>query len=157
MKKEVFIAVILGLGIGLFITYGFYRARTALVPTTKPTDLSGTPLPSGIQAESTLIINAPEDESLTTDKQVTIAGTTEPNSFVVVLVGESDTITTADETGNFTVKDTLKEGGNGITITSISEDGTQTQAKRSVILATGIYALETETSTSSASPSPKAK
>lgn len=134
MGKEVIAAIIVGLGLGLFITYGFYRVRTNLTET-PVTDLS---TPSAIPVESAsptvLSIHSPEDGFIQVEDSLTISGTTIPQSLVVVFVNEEDTITTADETGNFAVESPLEKGSNIISVHVIDENGETTVESRTVIV-----------------------
>lgn len=132
MKKEVVLAIIIGLGLGLVITYGVYRARTSLLGSSVTSNQSAqaSPTPSG---QTTLVVNAPLDESIQSTSDVTIAGTTTPNSFVVTILNDNQTITTADESGNFSVEEELEEGANIMLVFSVDEDGNTTETERTVI------------------------
>ncbi|MFZ1721905.1 MAG: hypothetical protein WAU07_05370 [Microgenomates group bacterium] len=134
MRKEVLAAVIIGLTLGLFITYGFYRVRDSISETTV-TDLQTSPSPT---PETTILTNlaihSPEDGTIQTDTALTVAGATIPNALVVVFINDTDTITTADETGNFAVETTLQEGSNTIAIHVVDENGDTTKEERVVIV-----------------------
>lgn len=136
MKKEIIFAIFLGLSLGLIITYGVYRAKTTLqqpVSNNEEIKPDATPIAS---AESTLSITSPEDEIITDNQQLTITGTTTPNSFVVIFVNDNDTITTSDGTGNFSIEAELETGSNIILIHSLDEDGDSTIQERTVIYST---------------------
>ena len=134
MKKEIFFAILLGLTLGLIITYGVYRARISLQRPAKTAPSS--PIPEETKpspAETNLSITSPEDEQVVGQPNLTVAGTTIPDSFVVVFVNEQNYITTADESGNFSVEVKLTETANLIQIHAINEDGRITIKKRSVV------------------------
>lgn len=135
MKKEVFLAIFIGLSFGLLITYGVYQARLSLNnPEPKPSleaELSPTP-----EGENTgkLAIFSPDDESVQKDTSLSVTGSTLPNNYVVIFVNDDETITTADESGNFSVEVTLEDGSNIITAYTLDEDGNSTKEIRTVIV-----------------------
>lgn len=161
MKKEIVVAIIIGLALGLAITYGVYTARRSLtdpVANQVLEDLTtnSSPQPSEL---STLVITTPKDESIQSVKEVTIAGTTMPNSYVVIFINDDENVTNADESGNFSIESNLELGSNIITIHSLSEDGHDTIAERTVIYAVGDLNSATpeeasESAQPKASPSP---
>jgi hypothetical protein len=154
MKKELLVAVVIGLLVGLVITYGVYRASTAgrgprsTTQTTITTD-------STAHETSTLVLSSPEDESVQTTDQITVAGTTLPDSTVVVFVNDLEHITTADRSGNFSVVGKLEAGSNVIIVHSLTEDGSLTMVERTVIYITD--SLTAVSASASASPSPTAR
>lgn len=137
MKKEVFFAIFLGLFLGIIITYGLYRARTTLLskPNTNILNATPSPLPQNSPLGS-LSITSPEDEIIQSSAQLTVAGTTEAHSFVVIIVNDQDHITTADDSGAFSVEITLEKGSNVILIKSMDEDGKVVEDERTVIYTT---------------------
>lgn len=132
MKKEVFFAVLLGLSLGLIVTYGVYRANQANTQDQVDTLLQESaaetidPTANGI---SSLVIDAPENESIVDEAKQTIAGTTLANAFVVIYVNETPYMTTADQTGAFSISADLSLGSNVIGVHSLSEDGNEAIAE----------------------------
>jgi hypothetical protein len=158
MRKEVILAILLGLVMGLIITYGIYRARTSFESASNnPFAPSPTPATSLEQTSGHLVLITPEDESVTANPELTITGTTLPKSIVVIFVNDTYSITSADETGNFSEKVTLADGSNFISIHSLDENGQSTQVDRTVVVAeeTGDQ-INTPESTPSATPTTKA-
>jgi len=136
MKKEIFLAIIIGLLVGLLLTYGFYRTRLALSrPQTSGVALSS-PQPSPVIATRDLALVSPEDEIVQTEKTTYVTGTTKPNSFVAIFVNNAETLTQADTAGNFSVLVNLETGSNIITVNVIDENGAITSLERTVIIAT---------------------
>lgn len=132
MNKEVVIAGIIGLTLGLIITYGVYTARTALFTKPKLT-LVPSPQPSAQpSASQALVLNAPDEGTVSLEKEIVITGNTQPESFVVVANSVNENITTADNTGTFSSKVILNEGGNILSVFAIQEDGTVNKVDRSV-------------------------
>lgn len=152
------VAVFIGLAVGLILTYGIYRARLAMSPTPNPAptpsaDALGTPLPATANGKLTLV--SPEDESVQADKKVTVAGTTIPNAYTVILVNDAETITTSDGSGNFSKEVALQSGSNVISVHVLDPSGSELTLDRTVIVA-NLDALTASASASpSSSPSPK--
>ncbi len=153
MTKEMVLAIVIGLTVGLLLTYGFYRARVMVIgPVSTPTtQSSNSPLPSP-SAVGTLVLINPEDEAVLTEKTLTIAGTTLANAQVVIFVNNEESLTTADTSGNFSTERQLVSGSNVITVHSIDENGSATSVEKTVIVANPEL-LNTQDATPSASPS----
>lgn len=132
MKKEVVIAILIGLLLGLIITVGFYRARQPKIASNSNLVNQATPLPEAGTGKLSLL--SPEDGLVTTNTALTIAGSTEPNSFVVIFVDNKELITTADATGNFSVQVTLTVGSNSISVYAVDEDGQKAQLEHTVVV-----------------------
>jgi hypothetical protein len=156
MKKEVGIAIVFGLIVGLIITIGMYRARTAL-----QTPLEGTPDPfaQDITTESPLPANdivpenssqlrvtSPLDEELRTSKDILISGITFPNSTIVILHNEHEVMSSSDVQGNFSVPDVLEAGANVFRIRVLAPDQSPIEVLRTVV-------FESNQPESTASPS----
>ncbi len=150
MKKEIFFAVLLGLAVGLIITYGVYRAQTGSIRQQAQTFLESPP-PTSSPEVSSLVLHSPLDESIVDTAEVAVAGTTQPSSFVVIFTNDKETITTADTTGAFSSKSTLETGSNVITVYSLNEDG-QVVTKEIVVIYT-TQPLEESASTQAATAS----
>lgn len=149
MRKEIVLAIVIGLAVGLILTYGFYLARTALQrdPSNNLNQqalTSPSPDPSG---NGVLSVISPVDESVQSSSSVTITGATIVNSFVVIFVNDEEFITTADESGNFSIEAELEDGSNVITVHAIDEDGKQTTVERTVIVVEEAPAATTSATT----------
>jgi len=135
MKKELSLAVLIGLILGLIITYGVYRARRAEQETAVQTtesiagQVEGEPLASN----QVITLSSPADESVQAFPEIKIAGTTKPNIFVIIFIDEDEFITTADNTGNFAIEGKLTAGGNVISVQTLDEEGQVNKIERVVI------------------------
>ena len=116
MKKEIVIAILIGLSLGLFITYGIYQARTGISRRSSDPNLTVTPAP-GEEFAGELVLNSPIDE----------------------------TITTTDDSGNFSVEVSLEDNGNVITVYVIDEDGRTLSAERVVVVSEETFEEATPT------------
>lgn len=159
MKKEIVLAICLGLLLGLIVTYGVYRARVSLDEPAISDSVfsSATPLPTTTEAaHNSITLLSPEDESVQDTAEVKVIGTTDPNAQVVIFVNDVPHILTSDTSGNFSITDTLKAGPNRITVQTIDEDGNTAQIERVVTFSTIDFDDQTVASTSAAA-SPSAK
>jgi hypothetical protein len=157
MRKEILFAVLIGLGLGLIITYGVYTAARGPrpeSPATSPLVANASASPATDSTE--LVLTNPPDETVQKESATTIAGTTWANSFVVILVNGKENITTADANGNFSVKSTLRSGANIIAVTALNEDGKQAVQERTVILADDAALTDEPSPTPSPTASPRA-
>lgn len=144
MKKEVFIAVFVGLSMGLIITFGVYRVKSSI--TQKPTTdfIEDTQEEQATATPTVLALHSPDDGIIQTEKQLTITGTTVPNTFVVAFVNDEDYITSSDESGNFTIKVELEDEENIIRVHVINEDSTSVVEERLVVVSDSFEKLEEE-------------
>lgn len=136
MRKEIIVAILLGLSLGLFITYGLYRTRSS--DSTQEAEQIEQALTSSPEIEvlSNLVVHSPEDESIVNESDVTVAGDTEPDNFVVIFINDNEYVTTADDAGAFSISGQLETGSNVIQVYSLDEDGNETVEERVVIYTT---------------------
>lgn len=131
MKKEVLIAIIAGLVLGLVITMGIYTANRSLnlQRNKKLSQNSAAPtaIPSGIN-NKTLNLTSHESFDLVDRSELTLSGIAWPEA-IVALISEADSqIIRADEEGIFVFETRLMKGFNEIAIIAGDESGTtQTQ------------------------------
>ena len=134
MKKEAFVAILVGLSMGLIITFGVYRVTNTI---TEPPVTNLNENPSNSEATETptiLALHSPEDGSIQTQKELTVAGTTTPNSFIVLFVNDSDFISNTDESGNFSFKAELEDGVNILRIHVLNNSGDAIVEERLVVV-----------------------
>ncbi len=159
MKKEAFLAIFIGIIVGLGITYGIYQVRQRFAPPVAQieTVTSAEVLPSPSGAEK-LFITSPQNESVVYESDITLSGTTQSQEMVVIFVNEQEYITQADDIGAFAVKIQLTAGSNIIQVTSLSSDGTEHVKDLVVILdpETGVETASASAKTNT-TPSPSAK
>ena len=142
MKKEVLIAIFVGLSMGLIITFGVYRVTNTM--TEKPV-AEFTELTQETQATATptvLALHNPEDGTIQTETELTVTGTTIANSFIVVFVNDEDYLSSSDESGNFAIKVTLAEGENIIKTHVLDVNGTSVTEERLVVVSDAFEKLE---------------
>lgn len=134
MKKEVIIAIIIGFGIGLAITFGIYQAQKSYVNQTV-SDLESTSVSSPTpepQPEHYLDIVAPEDFGLVETDVVTITGFTSPEAYVTILSENDEVIVQANQAGSFTTEFELEENANILSLTALDADGNKVETSLTI-------------------------
>lgn len=137
MKKEVLLAIMIGLTMGLLITYGIYRVQSAI---NQPpvTDVLETATESAGTAETApptvIALHSPLQGAVQTDGEVIITGTTIPDSNIVIFINNDETITKSDKSGSFTHNATLESGTNIIRVHVIDAGGNSAVQERVVVV-----------------------
>lgn len=142
MQKETLIAILIGLTLGLFVTYGLYQFKQSV--TTPPVAEIVTDGDKNTENEdvSKLQITSPEDGLIQTENELIVSGqTSEPNSYVVVFVGNDETILQSDDSNNFSATVDLEDGANVVTIINIDQDGQLIKEER-VVAVTSLFAVD---------------
>lgn len=121
MRKEVIIAILLGLSLGLVVTFGIWTANQAVKEkkteqTVQVVQTSPSPSP---RAE--LVISSPENNIVVDKNKIEIAGRTASESVIAIFSEEYEAFTQADEEGFFSTTLPLAKGSNKITVTSIDK------------------------------------
>lgn len=160
MKKEVAIAIFIGLILGLIVTFGIYTAR---ISTQSPVAesaklLASVDLESSTASSSSTVVgtgaltlSSPEDGLITTAREVQVSGTTAANAIVFIFYADQYNIETADSTGNFSTRIPTKTGSMVIVVRSLEENGNQVEDQRALFI--GSPDVE-DASASSPTPSP---
>lgn len=142
MKKEVLIAVLIGLSMGLVITYGIYRVQNSInqPPVTDVAEVLEDSLNTVESSDSatTLSVHTPEPGTIQTEASTTVTGTTLANAHVVIFVNEEDYLTNSDSSGSFTQLVNLRNGTNVITTHVIDSVGQSAKEQR-VVVVSDIY------------------
>lgn len=138
MRKEVLIAIIIGFGLGLVITFGVWTANKALreaapEATPVPEEVAPTPTPT---PELSLVVASPEDNSISEEETIEVSGSTAPGAIVVILYQEGEKILEADSEGKFSTEITLAGGANEIKISAYDEEGNETEKILTVVYST---------------------
>ena len=135
MRKEIFVAILIGLIMGLFITYGFYHSQRTTEPnqvTNIVDDNVEVDSPSSENGKLTLF--SPENEIIQAENKVKVTGSTGENSTVIIYVNNEPIITQADETGNFSKEVSLDSLANIISVYSVDSSGEVNSATRTVVV-----------------------
>ncbi len=156
MKKEVLVAVLIGLSMGLVITYGIYRVQNSLnqPPVTDVADvleLTNGALESAAVA-TVLSVHTPQAGAVQTANTTTITGTTIPNANVVLFINADDNIVVSDDSGNFTFNANLQDGTNLLNIYVVNDSG-ETAMEERIVVVTDMYESEAQTTSEEAESS----
>jgi hypothetical protein len=122
MRKEVILAIILGLLLGTVIVVGYYRTN---LPKQSPITSSVEPVPSTSPNSSAelLTLNEPQDGDIFVSPVATISGTTLPEARLVIISGDQQLFVKPSASGFFTQEISLNGGVNQITITAVIPSG----------------------------------
>ncbi len=139
-RKEITLAIIMGLVLALIIAGGIYRAKTAiqnfdpksLIP--KKTEVSKDP--DNKQTQKLFLELDTPDNSVTDQSKITISGKTLPSTYIAVTTEGNDYLIVPSDTGNFSQEITLIRGANMIKVTVFTSTGEKVESTRSVVYTT---------------------
>ena len=144
MRKEIIFAIIIGLLLGVMVTFGIYTANRALKKKSQPETITATtptPSPTPLAPEISLEINQPEDNRLLTVSEATVSGKTSEETVVAILAEDSEYFVQADEESLFSEEIALIKGANHIKIVATDMLGNQAEEELTLVYTTK---LETE-------------
>lgn len=137
MRKEVLVAIIIGFGLGLVITFGIWTANKALreappaVPTEEEAEVTPTPIPA-----LELVIVSPENNTISEEEMIEVSGQTAPNAIIAIAYPEGEKLFEADENGSFSTEISLIGGDNLIEISAFNDEGDQVTKTLTVVYST---------------------
>jgi len=141
MKKEVLIAIVIGLGVGLLITFSVYYAQRYLKevnqiqsPLSEKEKAGASVTPTEILPS--LSLTSPIDESISKEAKISVIGITSPSAWVVVLTEKGELTVQADTKGNFETSISLISGENEIEVKSFGDKGEVTSKTVTVVYST---------------------
>ena len=145
-SKELVIAILIGFGVGLVVTYGIWTANQAIkqkestispVPTeTLRNNIAIESAPVETGNEFKLTLAQPEPYTLTDLDVLSVSGVTLAKANVFIF-GENDwKLVISDDQGQFNSEIELIKGINFIKITTISDNGEKLSADRTVVYST---------------------
>lgn len=131
MKKEVLIAIVSGLILGLVVTLGIYTANKSLEQqrAKKAAAEQAESIPSPpLTAQKTLEITSHENFDLINQSELTLSGIAWPEAVIALMAENENQLAQADDEGIFSFNFDLVKGFNEITLIATDEAGdTQTQ------------------------------
>ncbi len=146
MKKEVLIAIISGLILGLVITVGIYTANRSLNVQRAKKQMQSVPTPSLLPSTNNKSLNLTSHENfdLVDGSNLNLSGVALPGAIVALISEADNQIIAADKEGIFIFKTKLIKGFNEITLAAGDETGSlQTQ---NLVLTYSTSKIEAETS-----------
>lgn len=127
MKKEVLLAILIGIGLGLLITFGLYTARKSI----KQAGQIVSPLVenknnnanSSQEIVPSFSLLSPIDQSISKEGKTSIVGSAAPSSWIIILTETGEKMVQADQKGSFSTEVFLVSGENEIEVKTISDKG----------------------------------
>ena len=143
MKKEILIAIFVGLSMGLIITFGVYRVRTSVSKPVVDFVEKAREQNEVVATPTILALHNPEDGTVQTQTDLTVTGTTIAGSFIVLFINDTDYISNSDESGNFSFKVELENGVNIIRVHVVdATSGVSVVEERLVVVSDAFEKLE---------------
>lgn len=138
IKKEVTVAVIIGLIIGVLVVGGILRARSAINNMKTLGDITKTPLssqnPSSENNNGELFLSLiTVDNQVVNTPTITVTGKTLPASYVVLNSEKGDYIIVPNDLGTFSQEVILVKGANTIVVTVYEENGNKQEQTLTVV------------------------
>jgi len=133
MRKEVILAVIIGVLLGGIILYGINLANNSSTDSVDTEDQGNNSqvAPTSTKKNGNLIsITTPQNNAVVTETTLSLKGSAKANSNIAIITENDDILTVADANGNFSSDINLISGENIITVTSV--DTTQATASASI-------------------------
>lgn len=135
MRKEVILAVVIGVLLGGIILYGINLANNSskinLDRNSGEIDTKNSPSPTK-KPDNQVTILFPQNNAVVTETQLTLKGIAKPDSNLAIVTESDDIITQSDGTGNFSSAINLINGENLITVTTV--DDQQATASASIYI-----------------------
>lgn len=134
MKKELVVAILVGVILGFTITGLFWIKRKGKIsfPSNEEAVQEETPkeeptnTPTPIEKTVSLEIEEPENEIISQVEKLTIKGKSIPEATIVIIWEEGEDILVADDDGKFETQITLIGGENIIDISAYDDEGNST-------------------------------
>ncbi|HEX8965252.1 MAG TPA: hypothetical protein VF820_02380 [Patescibacteria group bacterium] len=138
MKTERVVLSVVAIFIGLLVAgvaFFIYQSTRSLNPSKISTITISNPTPTPA-LDIYLTVDSPIDESVQDTKPLTITGKTTPGATIIVTTDASDQVVTPATNGNYSITTTLDSGENIITLTAISQSGSEVQKTITVTYST---------------------
>ena len=127
MHKETFIAVLIGLSLGLALTFSIYQWQKASKRSTNITPPNAEQMTDFAKNQpdstQTIIVDQPVDGSIVTESTITLSGSGPSNAYLVGFVGNQETIGKIDANNKFELSVELKPGLNFLTLIATENSG----------------------------------
>src|SRR5690606_19827420 len=140
-RKEVTLAVTIGLIIALIIAGGIYRAKTAIEDfdpqsLLKRSTQSGQDIPEENQDKKLFVELDTPDNSVTDTAAFVVSGRTLPDTYIAITTESNDYLIVPNDLGTFSQEVNLIRGANAITVTVFTSAGDKVEANLSVVYTT---------------------
>jgi hypothetical protein len=157
MIKELILAITLGALLGFGLTGGYIAIKnskttgntTQSIPTPTPGNLADgptleqstpTPIDDNNSTDShQIVIESPENESVVTNSQITLKGSTSPQSQLIIITPVKTYFALSDNAGNFSIDVEIESGVNPIQFESIDSQDNQASTQLIVTYSTAKF------------------
>ena len=143
MRKEIVIAIIFGLLVGLAITFGIYQLNHRNQEETQNQSMTDRIVldPINLNSKNATVaalisITNPENESVQENKKVELQGETFPNQTVVLFVNDNDYLLQTNDQGTFNLEIELESGSNIISAHVINPETEETEETQITVIYT---------------------
>jgi hypothetical protein len=137
VKKEVTVAVVIGLFLALIVTGGVLRAQTAIRSLSKNSqvavDVTSSPIP---KSNGLFLDITTPDNAILKDPKFTLTGKTLPGTYIAILSEKGEYLIVPSDVGSFSQDIILIKGVNTIKITVYENDGTKVDKTLSAVYTT---------------------
>lgn len=146
MKKELIIAILFGLGIGLLTVFGIITAQTALsehdqrqtAEGEEQQPASSSPTPSSPSVHF-VEVTGPVDGQVVSEESVTVLGKTSPESVVVVTTETDRFFPESNPDGSFRQDVKVAGGVNDIRVVSFSPKDERAEQELTIVYSTADF------------------
>ena len=145
MRKEVWLAIIGGIVLGLVIGFGVYRINFAFKKGGPP---QGSPTPSP-NNQSGLTIAKPNYDDVITSLPLKISGIASKDSWIVVSTNSNDYVVKTDEKGTFEEKVDLEGGVNQMIVSAVTQDNNISSQELRLVYSTQLETPKPDSPTAS--------
>lgn len=136
MRKEVIVAILIGILLGGLVAFGVFRANVLLGDKKgKEVEVLPTPFEQEIST-SQLVITQPEDSTVVGIDKVTVRGTVSKGATVVILAQSGEYIVEVKEDGSFEQTVELEGGANEMTVIAYDETGNESKQVLTIVYST---------------------
>lgn len=146
MRKEVILAIVLGLILGTVIVAGYYRANRAVRLQDNTDTTRVTPTPTTIAGSELLAITGPEEGDIFASPIATISGNTSPDARVLIVSEKDQIFLKPSAQGFFSQEVSLIGGANHISITAVSTTGSRADKELNLVFTTELNPADYEKS-----------
>lgn len=143
MFKEIVLTIVLGTLLGFGLTGGYFAIKKSsttsaniITPTNPvvkseltPAINNSTPTPTSNDSNNQIIIDSPENESIVSNSKVTIKGSCNRQSTIIITTITKNYFVHSDNNGNFSAEIEVESGANQIQIDAIDPDDNQSTTK----------------------------
>lgn len=136
--KERIVVVFIAIAIGLVATtlVFFLYQQTKTLPKTVVTKTQEPKTTPVAKQTTTLVVDSPTNESISSKRSIVVKGKTDPDATVVVSTNQEDDVVKPTADGKFTVTIAIDAGANKIVTRSIMPNGDESSDTRIITYST---------------------